>query len=130
MHEFGIAEAVLDAVQRRAGGRPVSRAKVRAGALQRIDESAINQAFSLVAEGTTAEGAHIDLVVEPVRLTCRSCGHEAMSMDPLASCLSCGGTDLDSEGGDGLVLESIQIAEASHVSGNSGRDHRDRPGPA
>ncbi|GII95436.1 hydrogenase maturation nickel metallochaperone HypA/HybF [Sinosporangium siamense] len=130
MHEFGIAEAVLDAIERRANGRPVSRAKVNAGALQRIDEGAINQAFALVAEGTNAEGAYIDLVIEPVQLTCRSCGHNSTSTDPLVSCLKCGGTDLDTEGGDGLVLESIEIAEAGHVSGNPGRDRGDSPRPA
>ncbi|WP_433256982.1 hydrogenase maturation nickel metallochaperone HypA [Streptosporangium sp. CA-135522] len=130
MHEFGIAEAILDAVERRADGRRVRRAKVHAGALLRVTEPAINQAFALVAEGSLAEGARVDLVIVPVRLICRSCGQTATSVDPFATCFECGGADIDTEGGDDLVLESIQLAEATHVPGNSRRDRGDPAGPS
>ncbi|MEV7807119.1 hydrogenase maturation nickel metallochaperone HypA [Microbispora sp. NPDC088329] len=120
MHEFGIAEAVVDAVERRADGRRVRRARVRAGALLRITPQALDQAFCLAATGTVAEGAALDLVIEPVRLVCRGCGHSAQCADPLAICGLCGGIDIDLEGGDSLVLESIQLepAEASHLPGH------------
>ncbi|WP_371783956.1 hydrogenase maturation nickel metallochaperone HypA/HybF [Streptosporangium subroseum] len=122
VHEFGIAEAILTAVEKRADGRRVQRARVQAGALLRITEPAINHAFAMVAEGSLAEGAQVELVVVPVSLTCRSCERTATSVDPFAVCPGCGGTDIDSEGGDDLVLESIQMAEATHVPGNSRRD--------
>lgn len=130
MHEFGIAEAILNAVENRADGRRVLQARVRAGAMLRITEPVINQAFSMVAEGSPAEGAHVELVVVPVRLSCRSCGHTAESTDPFAVCPGCGGTDIDTEGGDDLVLESIQMAEAAHVPGHSRGDRGNPDGPA
>ncbi|GLX09538.1 hydrogenase maturation nickel metallochaperone HypA [Microbispora sp. NBRC 16548] len=134
MHEFGIAEAVVDAVERRAAGRRVRRARVRAGALLRIAPHALDQAFCLASAGTVAEGATLDLVIEPVRLICRGCGHSAMCADPLTICGLCGGIDVDTEGGDSLVLESIQLdpditAEASYVPGYSGRDRGDSARP-
>jgi hydrogenase nickel incorporation protein HypA/HybF len=122
MHEFGIAEAILAAVEQRAAGRRVRQARVRAGALLRITEPAINQAFTTVAEGSAAEGARVDLVIVPARLTCRSCGQTATSHDPFATCPGCGGADIDTEGGDDLILESIEMAEATHVPGNPRRD--------
>ncbi|GAB3884157.1 hydrogenase maturation nickel metallochaperone HypA [Microbispora bryophytorum] len=109
MHEFGIAEAVLETVERRADGRRVRRARVRAGALLRIAPAALDQAFCLAATGTVAEGATLDLVIEPTRLVCRECGHSALCADPLTICGLCGGIDVDAEGGDSLVLESIQL---------------------
>lgn len=135
MHEIGLAEAILEAVEKRAEGRPVSRAKVRAGALLRVVEPSMDQAFQLVTEGTLAEGAAIDLVVTPARLACRSCGHDGTTLDPLAVCPSCGAGDVDVTGGDELVLESIEIAQqgqqpdqgARHVPGNSGGDRGDPP---
>jgi hydrogenase nickel incorporation protein HypA/HybF len=131
MHEFGIAEAVLDAVERRAAGRPVRQARVRAGVLLRISEPALNQAFVAVAGGTVADGAHLDLVIEPVRLRCRSCEQTTTTSDELlAVCPECGGTDIDIEDGDGLVLESIQIAEATHVPGHSRGDRPDADRPS
>ncbi|MGH3389624.1 MAG: hydrogenase maturation nickel metallochaperone HypA [Actinomadura sp.] len=134
MHELGLAEAVLDAVERRAAGRPVRRARVRAGVLLRISEPALGQAFAMVAAGTVADGAQVELVIEPVGLTCRSCGRSTTSDDLLAVCPECGGTDIHIENGDGLVLESIELAdqtaEVTHVPGNSGRDRRDPAGPS
>lgn len=71
MHEFGIAEAILAAVENRADGRRVRRARVQAGAMLRITEPAINHAFAMVADGSLAEGAQVDLVIVPVQLVCR-----------------------------------------------------------
>ncbi len=130
LHEFGIAEAILTAVENRADGRPVRLARVRAGAMLRITEPVINQAFSMVSEGSPAEGARVELVVIPVSLACGSCGHTDVSTDPFAVCPACGGTDIDTEGGDELVLESIQLAEAAHVPGHSRGDRGNPVGPA
>jgi hydrogenase nickel incorporation protein HypA/HybF len=128
MHEYGIAEAVLAAVEKRAAGRPVRRARVRAGVLLRIGEEALNQAFVLASDGTVADGAHLDLVVDPVRLTCRRCERVTESDGLLAVCPACGGTDLAIDGGDELVLESIELVEAAHVPGNSRGDRADPSG--
>ncbi|MEO3808150.1 hydrogenase maturation nickel metallochaperone HypA [Sphaerisporangium sp. B11E5] len=125
MHEFGIAEAILAAVEKRADGRRVCRARVQVGALLRVAEPSINDAFALVSEGTVAEGARLDLVTLPVRVTCRDCGGAALSADPHAVCPACGSADVDSEGGDDLVLESIQLAEATYVPGDPRGDRGD-----
>lgn len=111
VRELGIAGAVLRAVERRAAGRRVRRARVRAGALLRISGPALNQAFITVSDGTVADGAHLDVVVEPVRLGCRSCGRVVTSDRILATCSGCGGTRLDLHSGDGLVLESVEFTE-------------------
>jgi hydrogenase nickel incorporation protein HypA/HybF len=104
-----MCEAILDAVERRAAGRQVTRVRVRVGALHRVVEPAFGQAFSLVSEGTVAAGAAVDLVVVPAAVSCADCGHRAEAADVLAVCAACGGTDLEVAGGDELVLESIQL---------------------
>lgn len=105
-----MCEALMDTVERRAAGRAVRRVRVRIGALHRVVPSALDQAFSLVSSGTVAEGADVDLVTIPVRVTCGVCGGEASSDDPLASCPSCGSTEVEHEGGDELLLESIELS--------------------
>jgi hydrogenase nickel incorporation protein HypA/HybF len=65
MHELGICQAVVDAVVRRAAGRPVAKVRVRAGALQAIHAEAFEMNFALVAAGTVAEGASAELVTVP-----------------------------------------------------------------
>jgi hydrogenase nickel incorporation protein HypA/HybF len=105
-----MCESILDAVERRAAGRRVTRVRVRIGTLHRVVEPALDQAFSLVAGGTVAEDAAVDLVVVPVRATCRACGHTEESQDVVAVCAACGATEIDLAGGDELTLESIQLA--------------------
>jgi hydrogenase nickel incorporation protein HypA/HybF len=107
VHEFGIAEAVLATVLRRAAGRPVRRVRLRAGIRHGIDPDSMAQAFRFVAEGTGAQGAALDLVTVPARIACRSCGRSAATCDPLARCPACGGEAVDVTGGDELVLESL-----------------------
>jgi hydrogenase nickel incorporation protein HypA/HybF len=117
VHELGIAGAVLRAVERRAAGRQVRRARVRAGALLRISGPALNQAFVAVSDGTVADGARLDVVIEPARVGCRSCGRTTTSDRMPAACPGCGGTGIDLQAGDGLVLESVEFAEAERRVG-------------
>jgi hydrogenase nickel incorporation protein HypA/HybF len=111
VHELGLCEGVVEAVERRAAGRRVTRVRVRVGVQHRVVASAFDQSFALVAQGTVADGAAVDLVVVPMRVTCLNCGHEAQSTDALAVCSACGGLDLESKGGDELILEAIHVEE-------------------
>jgi len=111
VHELGLCEGILEAVERRAAGRRVTRVRVRVGAQHRVVSSAFDQSFALVSQGTVADGAAVDLVVVPVSVTCLDCGHEAEAADPLAACPACGGLDLTTKGGDELILEAIHVEE-------------------
>ena len=42
MHEYGMCDGIVDAIQRRAAGRRVARVKVRVGVMHRIVEEAFS----------------------------------------------------------------------------------------
>ena len=65
MHELGLCESLLDAVERRAAGRRVLGVRFRVGEDHRVVGEALDQAFALVSTGTVAEGADVDLVLVP-----------------------------------------------------------------
>lgn len=65
MHELGLCESLLDAVERRAAGRRVLGVKFRVGEQHRVVDEALDQAFAMVAEGTVAEGARVELEIVP-----------------------------------------------------------------
>jgi hydrogenase nickel incorporation protein HypA/HybF len=111
VHELGLCGGILEAVERRAAGRRVTRVRVRVGARHRVVPSAFDQSFALVAQGTVADGAAVDLVVVPAAVRCLDCGHEAEATDVLAACPACGALDLETEGGDELILEAIHVEE-------------------
>jgi hydrogenase nickel incorporation protein HypA/HybF len=110
LHEFGLCEAILEAVERRAAGRKVLGARVRIGARHQVVEAAFDQAFEMVSMGTVADGARVDWNIVPVQTTCRSCGRVAESVDMWATCAACGSSDIDVAGGDDLMLESIEVS--------------------
>ena len=115
MHEFGLCESILDAVEQRAGGRPVTRVTVRCGVLNRVDGPTMQQVFTLVAEGSVAEAAALDLVVVPVRLSCNGCGQAGEVDDMVAQCPTCESLDVALSGGDELRLVSVAIRNSAMI---------------
>ena len=109
MHEFGLCEGIVDAVQQRAAGRAVARVRVRVGVLHQVVDAAFQQAFAHAASGTEAENAAVDLVLIPIQAVCRVCQTDVVSTD-VVLCPTCGGMDLDFTAGDEFVLESIEYA--------------------
>jgi hydrogenase nickel incorporation protein HypA/HybF len=112
MHEFGLCEGVLDAVRQRAGGRQVAAVRVRFGVRHAVDEESLAQAFAMIAEGTEAAGAAVQLVTVPATITCPDCGFRGETTDLLATCPRCAGGSAELSGGDEMVLESIRYAAA------------------
>lgn len=122
MHEVGLCEGIVEAVERRAAGRPVAAVRVRAGTMLRIVEPSLQQAFALVAGGTVADGAAIEMTEVPAQLYCEECLHQVDTTDALAVCPECGGDRVRLTGGEDLVLESITLREGARrrVSGHPG----------
>jgi len=108
MHELGLCEAVADAVERRAAGRPVARVRVRVGAFQHVHPDAFAQSFTMAAAGGVAEDATAELVVVPGSLQCRVCGATHAVGEPTGFCPSCGSPDVVLSGGDEVVLELVE----------------------
>ena len=113
MHEIGMCESVLAAVERRAQGRPVAGLTVRVGTLLRVVPEAVAQSFELVAAGSVADGATPELVLVPVDGACDDCGTTFQSDDPTPSCPGCGSVRVRRTGGDDLILESIRYHAAA-----------------
>ena len=108
MHELGLCASIVDAVERRAGDRPVAQVRIQVGRLHHVHPEAFDQSFAMAAMGTVVEGAGADLVLLPVRARCARCGSEWESDEPPTACPACGEVDLELTGGDELVLESIE----------------------
>jgi hydrogenase nickel incorporation protein HypA/HybF len=108
MHELGLCSSIVDAIERRAGQRPVAHVRVRVGRLHHVHPDAFEHSFAIAAMGTVAEDAAAHLLLVPVRARCDSCG-AAWECDemPLA-CPECQFPGVELTGGDELLLESIE----------------------
>jgi len=113
MHEMSYCEGVLEAVERRAAGRPVARVGVRIGAVHRVEAEAFEQSFQLAASGGPAEGATTQVVVVPVHGHCMDCRKDFHAADPSPACPSCGSLDVAVDGGDEVILEWLQYVDVA-----------------
>jgi hydrogenase nickel incorporation protein HypA/HybF len=110
MHEMGMCEGVLAAVEQRARGRPVERIGVIAGTLLRVEPEAFQASFELVAAGTVAADATTEVTIAPIQARCAACDVDFDTLDPFPACPDCGGVNLQREGGEQLVLEWVRYA--------------------
>jgi hydrogenase nickel incorporation protein HypA/HybF len=110
VHELGLCEAVVDAIERRAGERPVARVRVRVrvGLLHHVHPDAFSQSFAIAATGTIAEDAAAELVLLPITGRCHSCATEFTTDEVVVVCPRCASMEVEVLSGDELVLESIE----------------------
>jgi hydrogenase nickel incorporation protein HypA/HybF len=108
MHELGLCTSIVEAVEKRAGERPVAHVRVRVGRLNHVHPDAFTQSFALAAMGTVVEDAAAELVLLPVVAHCVGCGATWESEELSLGCPTCGSVDIELVGGDELVLESIE----------------------
>jgi hydrogenase nickel incorporation protein HypA/HybF len=109
VHELAIAESVVDTVTRRLPGARITRVHLEIGALSGVVADSIRFCFDLATEGTSLEGAMLEITEPPARCRCRSCGTEFQPDSPIVLC-ACGSVDVAVLGGEELTILSVQVA--------------------
>jgi hydrogenase nickel incorporation protein HypA/HybF len=111
MHELAIAESIVRIASEHAGDRRVTKVELRIGHLRQVVPSALEFSFGLLAEGTPAEGAQLEIEDVPIEVRCRRCV-AATRLDgfPLA-CAACGGVDVEVSSGEELLVESLELED-------------------
>lgn len=117
MHELGLCESIVNAVEARAGERPVARVRVRVGSLHHVHPEAFDQSFAVAAAGGVAEDAAAELVLIPASGACGECGTVFDTDDAALACPKCGGIDITIAGGDELTLELIEYRPVPEPAG-------------
>ncbi|MFI5778462.1 hydrogenase maturation nickel metallochaperone HypA [Nocardia sp. NPDC051570] len=111
MHEMAITRSVIDAVCEHAAGRRVHGITLEVGVLCAVVPEAMSFCFELVAEGTVAEGANLEIRTVPGVAYCRACGAEFTVSDPILLC-RCGSADVELRSGRELLIRSMEVSEA------------------
>jgi hydrogenase nickel incorporation protein HypA/HybF len=111
MHELSIAQSIAEIVCRHAAGRRVSKVELKVGRLRQVVPSSLSFSFELVAQGTVAEGAELEMHAVPAVAICRECDAETELHAFPFQCAACGGFDLRIVAGEELEVESIECEE-------------------
>jgi hydrogenase nickel incorporation protein HypA/HybF len=114
MHELGIAQSVLDAVEaemgRHAGATPVA-VGVRIGELSAVDGDALQFAFEVLTRDTELSGLRLEIEICLRRHRCLDCATEFTVKDFDFRCSSCGSTRSECISGDELELMYLELEE-------------------
>jgi hydrogenase nickel incorporation protein HypA/HybF len=111
MHELALADAIVRIVLAHAGGRRIESVECKVGHLRQVVPDSLAFAFSLLTEGTEAEGAELVIEEIPAAGTCRACGTESeFDGFPLA-CHACGGLDVELLRGEELLVDAVTLME-------------------
>jgi hydrogenase nickel incorporation protein HypA/HybF len=117
MHELSIARGIVRVVEAHARGRRVTSVTVQVGALRQVVLSALSFAFELVAQGTAAEGAELELEHVPAGIRCRSCGRESELDEFPFACRACGGVDVEVVRGEELLVWRLELLDEGVLAG-------------
>ena len=110
MHELGISRNIVAIVGEAAGGRRVRRVTLEIGRLSGVVREALEFSFDLVAQGTPAAGAVLEIREIEGRARCADCAAEFAVPDFLAACI-CGSRRLAHIAGEELNVKSVDLED-------------------
>jgi hydrogenase nickel incorporation protein HypA/HybF len=119
MHEFSIAESIVQVALRHANGRRVTRVEVSVGHLRQVVPDTLAFAFGLCAQRTAVEGAQLALTEVPLTIACRGCGTESELAELPLACRGCGGVDVEIVRGEELRVDAVELEEPQMTTGRA-----------
>jgi hydrogenase nickel incorporation protein HypA/HybF len=119
MHEAAIVEALITEVQKQVAsagcqGRVV-KLRLRIGRFSGVSPEALRFAFDLTKPGTLLAEAELEIEEPSALCVCTLCGQRTPVDDLVVACPVCGSGQIHLEGGQEMLLESIELQEASEM---------------
>jgi hydrogenase nickel incorporation protein HypA/HybF len=110
MHEFPEVQALLRQILAQAPPDVrITRVKMVVGEASGHDPHHIEQHFREASRGTSAEGAVLEFVTEPLAAHCAACGEEYKTDESSLGCPRCGGTRLVFTAGKSVYLAGVEL---------------------
>ncbi|WP_236025752.1 hydrogenase maturation nickel metallochaperone HypA [Geomonas azotofigens] len=110
MHEITLVTGLFEIINEQVAAQgitSISKVRLKVGELAAVEPMTLAACFEVVAEGTVAQGAQLEIVEVPLAGRCRGCGERFRIVNFSFSCPACGGEDVDLVGGRELYLESL-----------------------
>jgi hydrogenase nickel incorporation protein HypA/HybF len=95
---------------REAGAHRIHRIMMQVGALSGAVPETLEFAFDIVAKGTMAEGATLQIERVPVLCYCAACAQEFEPKDFVCECTRCGRPSVEIRRGRELQLTSVEVS--------------------
>jgi hydrogenase nickel incorporation protein HypA/HybF len=113
VHELSLMQdtvVIATRQAREAGAHHIHRLMMQVGALSGAVPETLEFAFDIVAKGTMAEGATLEIERVPLLCYCSACGQEFEPTDLVCECTRCGRPSVDIRRGRELQLTSLEVS--------------------
>jgi hydrogenase nickel incorporation protein HypA/HybF len=111
VHELSVCEAIAGAVNRHAGGQPVTRVLVRIGHLRQVVPDALTFSWQMLTTGSELEGSVLEIESVPATVACKACGAQTTLDMPIVACSECFSRDVELLTGEEFAVVSLELAE-------------------
>lgn len=114
MHEMSITQSLLEIVGEQMAKHGMERLEsihIQVGELTAVEPDSLRFCFEVCTQGTSLEGAVLEVEEIPLTGRCRDCGREFAMQSPLALCSSCEGVAVEIIAGRELDIISINAKE-------------------
>jgi hydrogenase nickel incorporation protein HypA/HybF len=115
MHELGIANSVLEAVQAETARHPGAvalKVGIRVGDLSGIDPDSLAFGFEAITAGTEWQNLKLEIETKRREHRCKDCGITFRVVDYDFICPGCGGLRSECVGGDELEILYLEMEES------------------
>jgi hydrogenase nickel incorporation protein HypA/HybF len=112
MHEMSMLESIIESVETEHRKRPFGRVRMirlTLGALAAAEAESLRFCFAIIAEGSVAEGARLDIDTVRGEGWCADCAASVALTERYAPCPVCGGARLRLTAGEELQLTEIEV---------------------
>lgn len=117
MHETVLASSILKIVLESAGqysepeqALQVTGISLQVGLLSCLEPQTLTGCFEIMAEGTAAQGARLEVIMQPLSGHCSACGPVTTQQRKFA-CPICGQSTVEWEGGHEMLVSAIKVAK-------------------
>jgi hydrogenase nickel incorporation protein HypA/HybF len=112
MHEMSIAQSLLDIIKeemQKHDARILRAVRLNVGQMTAVVPEALTFCFEVMTSGTELEGAQLFMNMVPLKGYCPDCGREFTIEDYTFICPTCGGTNIETIGGQDLSIVDIEV---------------------
>jgi hydrogenase nickel incorporation protein HypA/HybF len=112
MHEMAISESIVGILKdesRRQRYARVRRVRLEIGPLAGIETEALRFSFDVVAKGTLAEDAVLEIIPTQAEAWCLPCARTVPIRQRYDACPDCGGHQLQVTAGDEMRIKDLEV---------------------
>jgi hydrogenase nickel incorporation protein HypA/HybF len=109
--------SIVERAARDEGGGPVRVVHLKIGEMAGVSEDALRFAFDVMAKGTVAEKASLEVERVALKIRCKGCGADSCPVDFVFLCPSCGSGEIEILAGREMEVEYILVGDRAESDG-------------